>query len=382
MIESGHSLTTLLNRWVDAELLSQEQSQAIAYFEKNRGPHKDSRPSKAIALLGALTLTSGVGSLVAYNWGRFGDGVKLTAMGGLLAIACALLLHSQLRSPHSKTRFDVLALIVSGLSLGSLALISQVYAQEGELWQLLVFWCLLTAPLLAHTSSRFLQYYWFFGLWVSLVSATEDLTEVIELANSLRPTSGFTTALIEWTVGLGVSFLFARSKEPLRARVGKSLYTLHIIALGLVGSFTWLHSQPGVPILWLAGVAIATLVWLTTPLDADTLGWGTKNQVRQLILLGLFGALLPLGLSIDSRVGAFVSYGAFWSFAWFLSEKSQHQGLARLSVAALGLRILVASFELFDSLMITGCVLMGLGATVLFMVRKNWNSSLEEDGAS
>lgn len=150
-----------LGRWVAADLISLAQAQRITEFENQRvRAERRGRASRGVALLGALTVVSGIGSLVAYNWARLGEAVKLGGFGILLVLSLAATVwvkgkvdgrtSTDSAAPardSSSTALDVTLVLASGLTLAGLSLVSQIYHPDGEVWQLLFAWSLATAPL-------------------------------------------------------------------------------------------------------------------------------------------------------------------------------------------------------------------------------------------
>jgi hypothetical protein len=91
--------------------------------------------------------------------------------------------------------------------------------------------------------------------------------------------------------------------------------------------------------------------------------------VQILFGVGLLLAVLPLGLSLESGALAFVSFVLFWGLGWYFAEQAGATKNARLAVFLLGGRVVIASFELFESLLVTGGALIGLGALALVWSR-------------
>lgn len=68
---------------------------------------------------------------------------------------------------------------------------------------------------------------------------------------------------------------------------------------------------------------------------------------------------------MDSGLFAFAAFLLFWGLAWYLSERAGASRSSRLAVFLIAARVVIASFELFESLLVTGGVLVGLGACAL-----------------
>jgi uncharacterized membrane protein len=378
------ALPAELARWVEAELLTQEQAEKIASFEAQRTQtDRQGKSMRAIALLGSLTLVSGMGSLVAYNWERFGSGAKLFGMGVLLFLAVAWNVRAmKAKRAEVSTRLDVSLLLTTGLTLTSLALVSQVYHQDGALWQLLFVWCALTAPLMSYSRTRFAHYFWLGGLLVSLLSSAESLDRSLrELLRLEHDQAAFAVMLVLGALLGLLAAGFSRSRFSGRRAVGLSGLQLLLVVVGLFGGVFWLVSDKGSPVLWALGaVSLGSLVW-ALPSSAQQLGWGNLQRTRGLLAWGVALAVIPLGFPVESGFLAFLAFLLFWGAAWYLAESAHHVRNARLAVGAMGIRIVIASFELFESLLFTGLLLVGLGAAALAWSRYKW-STAEPGGAS
>lgn len=373
-----------LSRWVAADLLSFEQAKRIARFEEARAHAVGrGRASRAIALLGALTLVSGVGSLVAYNWDRFSDGVKLGGLGLLLALALALVLRIRHSSAAATTpgdsseegesaSLDVALLISTGLTLAGLSLVSQIYHQDGEVWQLLFAWSFATAPLMSYSRTRFAHIFWYVALFVSLVSSFGDASDVLRrVMTSDSDYAEWACVLLFGTISVVLSERFAASRFPGRAFAGRIFTRLHLILLGLFGGLTWFQNEDGNLLFWALGLLSFGAIFISAPQALQRLGFGSVRRVQLLFGVGLFLAVLPMGFSVESGFAAFVSFVLFWGLAWYLAEQAGAARNARLAVFLIGGRVVIASFELFESLLITGGALIGFGVLALLWSRQS-----------
>jgi hypothetical protein len=361
-------------------LISAEQAEAIAAHEGARKQSAQAgRATRAIALLGGLTVVSGVGSLVAYNWARFGSEVKLAAMGLLLFASVFFSLRLRQRMTMAvSAALDVSLLVTTGLTLAGIALVSQVYNQDGELWTLLFAWTALTAPAMSFSRTRFAHYFWYAALFVSFMSSGDAFDEVLRDGWGLaHDHAEFGVMIIYGTMSALLAGRWMGSPIVGRAAVGLAFYRVHLAGVGLFGGLFWLDGGDGAPLLWLLGLVSAAVVVVSTPQAVQRLGYGSRGAAVSLFGAGIMMTVVPMGLPIESGFMAFVSFLLFWSGAWLLAEKSDNLRGARFSVAVIGLRIVIASFELFESLLITGSVLVALGGAALFWSRLRWSTAAE-----
>ncbi len=360
---------TELERWQAAGLLEPEAAGRIAEFERARQKEAAlGRPARAIALLGALTLVSGFGSIVAYNWDAIGSLAKLTGMGVLLAAAVVFAIRARERGG---VLFEVAALLLSGASLASLALVSQVYHQDGALWQLLAVWLVLAVPTLALTKSRFATVYLYGAVGITLLSALEDLDELLD--HTLFPRdSELATGLLVYSASLATAGTFMMARSTARRGFGGWLTHLHLVALGAVGTASLLaDGQPTLALL-----PFVFLPPLVVFLQIQSTGAKELDLGPPAVSLGLFAfasalTVVPLAaFRVESGVLAFFSFMAFFAAYFWAAHQAENDKAVRLAVAMLGGRVVIASFELFENLLVTGLVLMGLGAAALVATRK------------
>lgn len=368
------SIERRLEAWLAAGLLDEEQVAGIRRFESELAEHeRQGRPARAIALLGALTLVSGIGSVVAYNWQDIGDALKLGGMGLLLVVAAAAVRWATDRQgghEHAAgAALDVTLVAYAGLALGGLSLVSQIYDQDGPLWQLLALWSLLIAPTLYRSRTRFATAFWYAGLWITLVATGDRLEDTFRSLHFNGDASGAATLMVLWAAGAGFFARSMTSTVAARAELGKWGLSLHLLFLGVVGSFAWWHGGDAHPLLWAVGAAALGGVLLALPAQVRELGWGDRRHALLLFALGGSVAVLPLGLKVDSGVLSFVSFVLFFGLAWLFAERHGRTGPARLAVTALAIRVVAASFELFESLLVTGLTLIAMGAVALFLTR-------------
>src|SRR5262249_10899551 len=132
-----------VKRWQEAGIIDAATAERIVAHER-----RASRPIllMAIASLGALTISTGLISVIAANWGDIPRFAKLLAMLGLLGANAYGLARA--RSHAHRWIIDALALGYFVLTLASIALVGQTYQLAGEPYQALLLWLVVGSPAL------------------------------------------------------------------------------------------------------------------------------------------------------------------------------------------------------------------------------------------
>jgi uncharacterized membrane protein len=357
-------------RWFEAELMDEALAKRLHDFEVERERTSASRqPLLVIALLGALSVVVGLGTLVAYNWAGLADELKLG--GGFVLLAAAVgwaAFEWQKRGPGP--RLDVPLALVSGVTLADLALVSQIYRQDGELWQLLTLWCSLVGPALWASRTRFVSHLWYLSIFVTLVSGLDAFEHWLR---PMLPTSRYgdawpETLLLASALSVGLASAFARSSVPRRRDAGVTYLGAHLLALGAAAPWAWIHDGAAHPLSF--GPALVTWTAAAPGLlsAGPRLGLGTGGRALGLAAAGLSILVVPLFVpDLHNGFLAFVTFCGLWGAVWWCAEQARSARVARIAVGLLAGRILLASFELFDSLLVSGLVLLAMGVALVLV---------------
>jgi uncharacterized membrane protein len=348
-------LSKKLLEWQQAGLID---AATRARIEAHEGSGRRSLQLYALLGLGAVSVGLGVVSVVAANW----DGLsQYTKLGADLALGLALALgtfHCARRGMALAS--DVLVIVYAAFTLASLALIGQVYQLNTPLYQPLATWSLATAPLMLLGHSRWLGVLWGAGLTLSFGVSCQALLE------EHWSTLGEQT-MLNLVVSLGWAWplaLIAATRRFLDARWPALASGMRELGWQLV----------------LLGAALTTLPWYTSIGGDDTLSWGlgvglalavlTQLGLGWLLpeapvrarhgvsaLLGL--ALLSLGLGTGFERESIDVIAALFQLALLvaLAYRDAHLGRVRSFntwTALIALRLLIAYFEVFGSMLDTG----------------------------
>jgi uncharacterized membrane protein len=164
------ALAKKLADWEKAGLVHREQVVAISKYEESLS--ENHWVLSGLMILGVLTIGIGVISLIASNWSNIPNAAKLIfdffALGG---IGFAIYRASAL---GRETAFNAWIVAMQIAALASIGLISQIYHTGGELYQAILFWSLLVAPLSFVATKLFPPMLWMGGLLGAMAWAVVD----------------------------------------------------------------------------------------------------------------------------------------------------------------------------------------------------------------
>ena len=146
--------------WEQQGLISGDQADAIRAFERGEPDSGGHWWLYSLLILGAAIIGLGIISLIAANWARIPDDLKLGADFALLASLAVAILWLQKRRHYA---FDALIMGFIILCLATIGLIAQIYHINGNWYHALLLWASITFPLV--TFSRHLSVHFF---WTSL----------------------------------------------------------------------------------------------------------------------------------------------------------------------------------------------------------------------
>lgn len=360
-----------LTEWEAAGLIEPEQRARIARYEAER-----TRPilPMALAALGAITIGVGLVSLVAANWDGIGRAAKLAVDLTLLgAVGSALYAVSRRERPLAT---DTLAAVYALLTLASIGLLGQTYQLGSPTWQALVGWTVLTLPTLWLVRGRLLGGVWLAQLYLAEGSALYALVEYVDGTPSLGPALSreLAAALVApaWLAPLLLAHV-PRLRRP-RPLVAQAFVE------GAWGLFLC------------AGLALACVFYGAT--DLERVHWGALPFVAALALLGgLLPTLYPelsargrggllAGLGLVACAGVFgvaferaampalvpLVHVAMLGCAAFVCVEAGSLRAFHALTGLVALRVLIAYFEVFGSMLDTGLGMIAGGGVTLLVV--------------
>ena len=167
-----------LREWQGQGFINPEQAAQIEAYETAPGRRRSFGEWALIGLLilGAVAIGLGVISLVAANWHRTPDWLKLTTgfgfLSGIAAGACVAVQRGR------TLFFEPLVALFMLQCMAVIGLISQIYHVEGEFYEAMMLWSLITAALMVVSRNVAVISLWSIGFVIGL-SCTWGESDVI-----------------------------------------------------------------------------------------------------------------------------------------------------------------------------------------------------------
>lgn len=360
-----------LNRWLQAGVIDKRTASAIAQFEKSR----DSLSLLSwVVGLGVFAIGVGIIALVASNWEGIAWQLKL-AMDLLLlfGFAAAVLYF---RERESSGLVADLCIGVMGLFvLASMALVGQIYQIDAPLHRSLLTWIVATTPLFLLARSGYLAWLWALAAVGTYLFQVEPIAKFFEdrelLEESIAIAFVFSSPLVFGILG---QLPRLRSGFLEHARALTKISQVGSIVGALCCTFFW-YDRPssamreGYPLICLFTLAVVGAVWaLRSRL------WPEDSSGQRRLRLALWGlawlclvlALAPFRSGDSSGMAALFQFGIL-ALLVAAAMHSASVSAVRFFVALASLRILIAYFELFGSLLDTGVALVGGGIMTVLL---------------
>ncbi|HMV41513.1 MAG TPA: DUF2157 domain-containing protein [Leptospiraceae bacterium] len=356
------NLIKKLNLWKDAGLISDIQYASIIKYEEEHKPKN--RTAYTIITLGALVICLGIISLIASNWEYINDGVKLV-IDFLILGGISYSIYIQ-RENNKKWLLEVLIISYFIMILASIGLISQVYNTGGKLYQAFLFWCLITLPLVFQSSGRATTHIWLIAF---LFSSTSFLFDRISLFNKDEVAVVWLFSFLPTSL-LFISFPLKQSKVDTLTVFGKTCLFWSILG-------------------FLSGTIVFSFLKDISKIKNDS----GLLAIQGLLMISLLFSILSVYLSLgqNKKIAAFLGIGSilylfmlsshlfyfhsefldtiFFILIWFVIGLLFHlidsKQLFEFAIVVIGIRFLVAYFQLFASLALTGIGLIFSGILII-----------------
>ena len=365
-------LESQLARWQQAGLIDSATAARIL-------AHEQTQPVRpyvlyAIGGLGALSIAIGVVSIVAANWGDIGPKQKL-ALDFLLLCGLALGIfltdwRSQ-RDPESSTGLvrEGLIFIFWGAILASIGLVGQIYQLGGTLHQALLFWSIITLPIVVFARTRFIFASWFIALQATVLATLQGYLHTFERSDELAHITAVATLPL---LLIGVSLLPSlQRRRPELCVAAASLGIMEWLFAASLSQFVWYEPSryEDVPhALAYAALPIGLSILLAFGIPSGRIDEKGRRGVQALLLYGPIFGFLPIVVA-HQKAGLVGAAGFFvlWSLIGWTALQLGRVELFNLATAFLGLRLLGIYFELFGGLLNTGIGLLSGGVLTLLL---------------
>lgn len=355
-----------LAAWEEAGLIDATTAARIRAWEAAHA-----RPLALWAAIGIAALAIGLGlmSLVAANWEAIPGAVRLS-IHFVVIVALAAGLWAKARDfAERQPMLEEGALFVFGvLGLTFLGHVGQVYQTIAPLWQLLVVWLVLFAPLLLARGAGWLTAAMLMAttvtaVWNVAIDAGDPDTVLADFGLTVR------LALLTGAPALvaGLAAWQGGAREGFWERLEQMAAFYAIGGASLLAVACTFERWPADPHAGaiLAAVAIYAAVGLAAALlvpRARPDGSG-RAQAAVLFACGLTGPLAYL-LS-GSELGAGLLFMGLWAVIGTAALRGEGQGDFQAAVALIAIRLIVLSFELAGDLLTTGAGLIAAGVLIL-----------------
>jgi uncharacterized membrane protein len=364
-------LDKMLSDWLEEGLIESDQKSAIVKFEAGR-PVGGWMIYSFIAL-GASVIGIGVIALVAANWMEISDSVKL-ATDFLLLFGLGVGVVHHYRAENSQILEIFLTLFIL-FCMASIGLISQIYHTGGRLEDALLFWALITLPVVTLSRQHFIPFLWVAIFFSAIV--VRIIEQKLLFPNLLDENRWLALVMIlPFLAGLISSGL---SKNKLLAPIGLGFRRwafisggVGVIVFDVIISDTFSSSYQQLVevfgVILLIGVPVVVGVWWSSPL----------SRVRKKIVIAMM--LLYLGtLPISLQLQQFEIMGAIFTIlililAAVYAGLADNQRVSTKLILLIGIRFLIVYFEAIGGLALSGFGLIFSGGVILGGVAL-WNKN-------
>jgi len=380
-------LSKKLAEWQNAQLIDRATADKISDFEQQK--------SKPIALwtfggLGAFAIILGLVSVVASNWVRTPDWVKLTVdliLCFIIALSLYRVITQENKTAHSEWLREILVIFYYGFTLASMALIGQTYQLGGSIAKLLLVWTLATIPIVLLGRGKFLAVLWIAGLSVTYAFNLEVLDDFIKL---FFHQSYVGDALLVSLYILSPFFFIVLSRVPWLVKnrpimAGELSYYswLAIIAEGWCFQFLWYNSAASLSHeikllqLLLAICLFATVQMVVMIPKLYSIRSRANHSAMRAVLISTFvvGATALWHEHAYPVVGAVINIIYMTVLAW-AALKINSIKLFNIMTAFICIRLLFIYFEVFGSMLETGVGLV-VGGVITLLVVWGWFSKAD-----
>lgn len=375
-----------LTEWREAGLIDSEVVARIEAHEQGQ-----SRPTVLYAVggVGAVAIVLGIVAIVASNWAEIPATTKLV-VDGLVAVGLAWAI---LRASPGWTR-EVLVLVNYGFVLASMALIGQIYHLDSGTWRALLAWSVATGPFMLLAQGRFAATVWIMGLVTTHGFVLFEWLQWLDDGTEIEESTLITLGIVSVGIGPLIHLLVARipwlrDERPATASMFRAVGWFGVGVLVMTASSLFYESIRGEDVLLLGPLVLVVAYGaFAAILPSVEVGHSQRalSGMRVLLVAGpALGLLSVVGTRGDWPVFAAMLH-VFWlgAMAW-TALQAGHEGLFRIGVGAVCIRLFGIYIEVFGSMLQTGLGLIVSGmltiALTWFWIRKSRGLAAALSGA-
>lgn len=336
--------------WVQKGLISASQAQDIIAFEQSKKSYFSL--FSIILFLGFFSVANGIVAVVSSNWYAISGAVKITGLFVFLTGAAVALARVREKHPIG---FEGGLFFYMLLLFAAIGLVGQVYHLKSDTYKAFLFWSALAFPLLFLTRKVLLGYLWeiVFVMAFGCSPWGRDFWEFF--VETLFPSPLCLSFLC-----MALFFILLRVEKarvfvaPLRTFA--AFFALFWLMLGEYDYSIFKNHTALAPVLFFAAAAgFAAYVWKYAPFSRSE-----KQAALGVTGLYVLFFLCPAFKSVNYFFQLTILIGFVFTAYRFGGEKT-----ARLLAGVTALRMLIAFFSLFGSLLYTGVGLIVSGLVIL-----------------
>lgn len=354
-----------LGEWQQKGLISAEQLQAISLYEQK---NKNDYMLPGFVWLGIAIVVLGIIAIVAANWALIPDLVKLVVCFILLAVTAA----SCYRFRERLLLFDGLLFLLALLCLAAIGLIAQIFQTGGALYQALILWAIITLPLTLQAKKPFLARVW---AWLTVFAIGWWL---FQSNNSIYYVHFIFISVVLLCLLIGMvkikQSLFAFHQQAL-LEIGciGSVFSIFLIEqlvtntndFQLYSQYTDPRTGGIIPLIsyFLMGLLTIVMVLLKLP------KW-QKILLLPVLILSLFEiSCWWLNITLPLMLALIITLLNLFLLTVFFALNNQN-GLYRLGLTAIALRMLWLYWFLLGNLITTAAIMVVTGIAIILLARQ------------
>lgn len=351
-----------LREWQAQGLITPAQSTQIQDYESKT---TKSWFSIGFLILGTCVLGIGIISLIAANWENITPATKLSLDFLILIGTACLIYYTWNNNKLVATNSLILFFII--FCLASIGLISQVYNLIGFTYQPLLFWALITAPIMFISKYMIVSLLWLLGLFSGLMFLSFESVIGYMIFKEQLPLVLLCLALLCANLFfINKSFIQHVSFSKSTRLMAVFLVVCTIFITDLMRDFVWDRSYAQAPEAYLLNFILLISAVITC--QKARVYTQRQNNFLCITMFAVFiYANLP-SLGIKADIAYAVGSLLLLAMGACIFASLHRRGLFNLLMVLLGLRFVILYFQAFGGLATTGVGLIIAGLIIIGFV--------------